>query len=241
MKPLILMIILAASVAGQISTKEFRESLHGQTLVSLNWRFDPTELVEVDILNTQRRGDTTTVTAYIRTGNAPGSVSSDGSVSILEGEIAVSYTGGRVVSIQNLSVRTTKNSAQQSPSAPVYNVPLVVPPPVTPIGTLVFNRSVTAYAGKVNWASFVLASGGNVRGRLQGSGGDGLFECFIMTDRQLADYRNGKRVRAAWSSNGMVAVADIDAQLGRGVHYIVINNANGWVGRTVGGQLFFSY
>ena len=89
-----------------------------------------------------------------------------------------------------------------------------------------------------NWIRLNVPEGGaTVSGRLEGSGGiRGEFNCYIMNDQQLTDYRNGRTDSTILNVERKVVI-DVNTRLSEGIYYLVLKNPSPWTTRHVVGRI----
>lgn len=250
MRTLTLTLLILCStifVVAQPETRTLRKALQGQSIRfdGGGWTFQANELLEIDIVSSRRSGNSTIVEADIRTADAPGhSTQKNGRpiVTVVHGRIRVTLTGGVVAATENISLTRSEVPLLGATTAitPVYTPPL---PTYTPNynGSQLVNEELTVGAGAYSWKPFYVSDFLRISGRLQGSGGDGKYEAYIMSDQQLTNYRNGRNTQTFWSSGGQVVVADINTRLRAGLYYLVINNKAGWVSRNIQANIYTTY
>jgi len=239
MKTLLTIAILVLTIPafGQPTSKEIRESLYGQSIrfIDGGWIFQKDELIEIDILSVKHEGRFRTIEINLSTGDAPGLIPANQTVTRLSGQIKLHYADGMLRGIENISLRSEKTPVRFISSVPTSkDAPKTYIPQRRQFTRTLLNKDIVVGSGKVLWQPFSVQTGGNVVGRLEGSGGNrGEFESFIMNDRQLTDFRNGKNVIPFWNSNGPLVVHEISVYLDPGQYYLVLRNSGGWVQRNV--------
>lgn len=240
----------------KLSTAIARESLRGKSLENIrgesagpaDWTFSDAELIELDIIETERIGKKTVAVVQIKTADAshltmftdtPSGPSYHPKIE-LEGRLRLTFENiagdFSLLNVENVSVKyrfrpiefSKAESASESQPSPENNT----------FRQAVANSTFHVRASGWTWFPFTLNRQSRVSGNFYAQGGGrNNIEGLVMTENEFINWRNGNQNLAFYRS-GKVTIGSIDVVLNPGRYMIVFYNSDLFTGKTVTASVF---
>jgi chemotaxis protein histidine kinase CheA len=222
----------------RITAENVRSDISGKTIADIpseetgdgtaDWLFAPNQPKDIEILNTDQRGDELTVEARVAAKKTRANL--DGSYDRVRGVARLYYLRGErkweLKRVENISLRHGDTGLDSplpgSPtSSPNANASVISAPP---LNILPEGGRVDVAAGKYRSYSFRVEKAAVVTGRFQAQGGgQNDIEAYILDQDGFLNWSNDHSAPAYYNS-GRLTVGAIETPLGPGTYYLVFNN-----------------
>ena len=222
----------------RITAENVRTDINGKTIADIpseeagdgttDWLFAPNQPKNIEILNTDQRGDELTVEARVSAKKTRANL--DGSYDRVRGVARLYYLRGErkweLKRIDNLSLRHGDTGLDSPlPGSSTINpntTASVISAP--PLNILPEGGRVDVAAGKYRSYSFRVEKAAVVTGRFQAQGGgQNDIEAYILDQDGFLNWSNDHSAPAYYNS-GRLTVGAIETPLGPGTYYLVFNN-----------------